>query len=138
MICIDIYRFLSTSTCQGNGHGRAKTILARSTYIVSVKSCTALIMAINLNKVAFKPAKSRCYFVQSATERLPQEISSNAPWFAPLAFNIGSVALNFFRSRAAIVLVSNGAHLTYICLKGQHSLTSVERPSYLRSDFVNV
>ena len=41
--------------------------------IVSVKSCTALMMAIKLNKVALKPEKGRRYPVQSATECLPQE-----------------------------------------------------------------
>ena len=54
--------------------------------MVSVKSCTALIMAIKLNKVALKP-ESRCHLVQSATECLSQEIWRNAPWFAPLTFN---------------------------------------------------
>ena len=55
--------------------------------MVSVKSCTALIMAIKLNKVALKPERSRCHLVQSATECLSQVIWRNAPWFAPLTFN---------------------------------------------------
>ena len=55
--------------------------------MVSVKSCSALIMAIKLNKVALKPERSRCHLVQSATECLSQEIWRNAPWFAPLIFN---------------------------------------------------
>ena len=55
--------------------------------MVSVKSCTALIMAIKLNKVALKPERSRCHLVPSATECLSQEIWRNAPWFAPLIFN---------------------------------------------------
>ena len=40
---------------------------------MGVKSCTALIMALKLNKVALKAEKSRGHPVQSATEYLPQE-----------------------------------------------------------------
>ena len=64
--------------------------------IVSVKGCTALIMAIKLNKVTIKPEKNICYLLQSATECLAQEIWRNVPWFAPLAFTIVSVASQFF------------------------------------------
>ena len=53
-------------------------------------------MAMKLNKVALKPEKNICYLRQSTNECLTQEIWRNAPWFAPLAFNIASVATQFF------------------------------------------
>ena len=67
------YRFVSTFVdFYRHQHVKETEILCIS--MVSVKSCTALIMAIKLNKVALKPERSRCHLVQSATECLSREI----------------------------------------------------------------
>ena len=115
------YRFVSTFIdFYRHQHVKWTKILCIS--IVSVKSCTALIMAINLNKVALKPEKNICY-LQSATECLLQEIWRNAPWFAPLAFNITS-SLKFIRLLR--VVFSSQQRLNRLAINAvqwRHSLT---------------